>query len=150
MNKRCPDTRIREILKFVDMNALYHELRTLTDNPHVWAAIETAAIEGAPAEMLRGLEKSVSILPAIPPGKRFAKECFWSKFQAKFVWHTAFGKDSARKDSAARWLRAMREAAQRRDKPWPPTPKFIPSVTMPEAWTGKDEKPGRVPRDGKI
>lgn len=129
---------------------LYDELRTLTDNPHVWAAIETAAIEGAPEGLLRGLEKSVSILPAIPPGKRFAKECFWSKFQAKFVWHTAFGKDSARKDSAARWLRAMREAAQRRDKPRPPTPKFIPSVTMPEAWTGKDEKPGRVPRDGKI
>ena len=67
MNKRCPDTRIREILKFVDMNALYHELRTLTDNPHVWAAIDTAAIEGAPEGLLRGLEKSVSILPAIPP-----------------------------------------------------------------------------------
>lgn len=132
------------------MNALYHELRTLTDNPHVWAAIDTAAIEGAPEGLLRGLEKSVSILPAIPPGKRFAKECFWSMFQAKFVWHTAFGKDSARKDSAARWLRAMREAAQRRNHLWPPTPKFVPSVTMPEAWTGKDEKPGRVPRDGKI
>lgn len=132
------------------MNALYHELRTLTDNPHVWAAIETAAIEGAPAEMLRGLEKSVSILPAIPPGKRFAKECFWSKFQAKFVWHTAFGKDSARKDSAARWLREMREAAQRRGNTWPPTPKFAPAVTVPEPWEGKQEKPGRVPRDGKI
>ncbi len=129
---------------------LYDELRTLTDNPHVWAAIDTAAIEGAPVCLLRGLEKSVSIPPAIPPGKRFSKECFWGKFQSKFMWHIAFGKDSARKDSAARWLQAMREAAQRRDKPWPPTPKFIPSVTMPEAWTGKDEKPGRVPRDGKI
>ena len=131
------------------MNTLYTELRTLTDNPHVWAAIETAAIEGAPEGLLRGLEKSVSILPAIPPGKRFSKECFWGKFQAKFVWHTAFGKDDVRKDSAARWLQAMREAAQRRDKPWPPTPKFIPSVTVPEVWTGKNEKPGRVPRDGK-
>ncbi len=129
---------------------LYHELRTMTDNPHVWAAIDTAAIEGAPEGLLRGLEKSVSILPAIPPGKRFSKECFWGKFQAKFVWHTAFGKDSARKDSAARWLRAMREAAQHRNHVWPPTPKFVPSVTIPEAWTGKDEKPGRVPMDGKI
>lgn len=131
------------------MNALYHELRTLTDNPHVWAAIETAAIEGAPAEMLRGLEKSVSILPAIPPGKRFSKECFWAKFQAKFIWHTAFGKDQPRKESAARWLRAMREAAQRRNRQWPPKPIFVPAVTMPQPWDGKDEKPGRVPREGK-
>jgi len=94
---------------------LYDELRTLTDNPHVWAAIDTAAIEGAPAEMLQNLEKQVYILPAIPPGKRFSKECFWGKFQAKFVWHTAFGKDSARKDSAARWLQAMREAGMNFD-----------------------------------
>ena len=128
---------------------LYDELRALTDNPHVWAAIDTAAIEGAPEGLLRGLEKSVSILPAIPPGKRFSKECFWGKFQAKFVWHIAFGKDDARKDSAARWLRAMREAAQHRNHLWPPTPKFVPAVTVPEPWIGMDEKPGRVPRDGK-
>lgn len=132
------------------MNDLYQELRTLTDNPNVIAAINTAAIPGAPAEMLRKLEKQVFILPEVPPGKRFAHECFWSKFQAKFVWHTAFGKAETRKDGAARWLRAMREAAQRRGHAWPPTPKFVPSVTMPEVWTGKNEKPGRVPRDGKI
>mgnify|MGYP003498754588 FL=1 len=132
------------------MNTLYHELRTLTDNPHVWAAINTAAIEGAPAEMLRKLEKQISILPAIPPGKRFAKECFWAKFQAKFVWHIAFGKDDARKDSAARWLREMREAAQSRGQQWPPISIFVPSVTVPEVWDGKNEKPGRIPRDGKI
>ena len=132
------------------MNTLYSELRTLTDNPHVIAAIDTAAIPGAPAEMLRKLEKQVSILPELPAGQRFAKECFWAKFQAKFVWHTAFGKDDARKENAARWLQAMREAAQRRGQQWPPKPIFLPAVTMPEVWEGKQEKPGRVPREGKI
>ena len=106
------------------MKPLYQELRLLTDNPHVIAAIDTAAIEGAPAELLRGLEKFVSILPEIPPGKRFSKECFWAKFQAKFVWHMAFSKNDARKDSAARWLRAMREAAQSKGQHWPPKPIF--------------------------
>ncbi len=132
------------------MNPIYAELRTLTDNPHVIAAIDTAAIPGAPAEMLRKLEKQVSILPELPAGQRFAKECFWAKFQAKFVWHTAFGKDDARKENAARWLQAMREAAQRRGQQWPPKPIFLPAVTMPEVWEGKQEKPGRVPREGKI
>ncbi len=132
------------------MNPLYAELRTLTDNPHVIAAIDTAAIPGAPAEMLRKLEKQVSILPELPARQRFAKECFWAKFQAKFVWHTAFGKDDARKENAARWLQAMREAAQRRGQQWPPKPIFLPAVTMPEVWEGKQEKPGRVPREGKI
>jgi len=125
------------------MNPLYSELRAITDNPHVIAAIDTAAIPGAPAEMLRKLEKQVSILPEIPAGQHFAKECFWSKFQGKFVWHTAFGKDAARKESVARWLQAMREAAQRRKQQWPPKPIFMPAVTMPEAWEGKQEKPGR-------
>lgn len=132
------------------MNPLYHELRTLTDNPNVIAAINTAAITGAPAEMLRKLEKRVYILPEVPAGQRFAKECFWAKFQAKFVWHSAFGKDDARKESATRWLRAMREAAQRRNQQWPPKPIFVPAVTMPDAWEGKDERAGRVPRDGKF
>jgi hypothetical protein len=106
------------------MNTLYHELRLLTDNPHVIAAIDTAAIEGAPVYLLHGLEKTVSILPETPAGHRFAKECFWAKFQAKFVWHTAFGKDDARKEGAARWLLAMREAAQSRGQHWPPKPIF--------------------------
>ena len=128
------------------MNDLYDELRTITDNPQTIAAINTAAITGAPAEMLRKLGKQVSILPEVPAGQRFAKECFWSKFQAKFIWHTAFGKDKIRKENAARWLRAMREAAQRRGHAWPPIPVFVPAVTIPEPWTGKDEKPGRVPR----
>ena len=132
------------------MNPLYAELRTLTDNPHVIAAIDTAAIEGAPVYLLHGLEKTVSILPELPAGHRFAKECFWAKFQAKFVWHSAFGKDDARKEGAARWLLAMREAAQRRNQQWPPKPIFLPAVTMPEVWEGKQEKPGRVPREGKI
>jgi len=121
------------------MNPLYSELRTLTDNPHVIAAIDTAAIPGAPAEMLRKLEKSVSIMPELPAGHRLAKECFWAKFQGKFVWHTAFGKDDARKENAARWLQAMREAAQRRGQQWPPKPIFLPAVTMPEVWEGKQE-----------
>lgn len=132
------------------MNTLYVELRTLTDNPYILSAIDIAAIPDAPEGLLRGLEKSVSILPEIPAGKRFAKECFWAKFQAKFVCHTAFGKDDARKENAARWLRAMREAALRRNQQWPPKPIFVPSVTMPEPWEGKQEKAGRVPRDGKI
>lgn len=131
------------------MNPLYHELRTLTDNPYTIAAINTAALPDVPEGLLRGLEKSASILPEIPTGKRFAKESFWAKFQAKFVWHTAFGKDGARKENAARWLRSMREAAQRRGQHWPPKPIFMPAVTMPEPWEGKDEKPGGVPKDGK-
>lgn len=132
------------------MTSLYSELRTLTDNPNVIAAIDTAAIAGAPAELLRKLEKSVSILPEVPTGQRFAKECFWAKLDAKYVWHTAFGKDEYRKEIIALFLRTRREAAQRRNQQWPPKPIFIPAVTMPEVWEGKDEKPGRVPRDGKI
>ena len=128
------------------MTTIYDELRTLSDNPHVIAAINTAEIQGAPSGLLRSLEKSVSILPEIPPGKRFLKDCFWAKFQVKFVWHTAFGDDRTRKENAARWLRAMREAAQRRGRAWPPVPVFVPAVTLPEPWTGMDEKPGRVPR----
>lgn len=106
------------------MNSLYSELRTLTDSPNVIAAIDTAAIEGAPVYLLHGLEKTVSILPEIPAGQHFAKECFWSKFQGKFVWHTAFGKDDDRKESATRWLQAMREAAQSKGQEWPPKPIF--------------------------
>lgn len=131
------------------MTTLYAELRTLTDNPHVIAAIDTAAIPGATYIQLRYLARTVRVSPEVPAGKRFAKECFWSKFQAKFVWHTAFSRDQYRKESAARWLRAMREAAQRRNRQWPPKPIFVPAVTIPEAWDGKQEKPGRVPRDGK-
>lgn len=106
------------------MNTLYSELRTLTDNPHVIAAIDTAAIPGAPAEMLRKLEKTVSILPEIPPGKRFSKECFWAKLDAQYVWNTAFGKDEYRKEIVAEFLRLRREAAQSKGQHWPPKPIF--------------------------
>lgn len=131
------------------MTTLYDELKTLTDNPHVIAAINTAAIPGAPSGLLSALEKHVSILPKVPAGKRFLKDCFWAKFQSRFIWHTAFGDDQTRKESTARWLRSMREASQRRGYTWPPEPIFVPAVTVPEVWTGKEEKPGRVPRDGK-
>lgn len=128
---------------------LYDELRTLTDNPHVIAAINTADISGAPAELLRGLEKTVSIMPEIPTGKRFSKECFWGKFQAKFIWHTAWHGPEVRKDSAEKWLRTRREEAQTRGQEWPPKPVFIPVSTTPDPWDGRNEKPGNVPRDGK-
>lgn len=128
---------------------IYIELRTLTDNPNHIAAIKTAAVNGTPETLRKAMCRAVSIAPAIPSGKRYAKECFWAKFQSKFIWHTAWMGPESRKDSAARWLRAMREAAQRRGQAWPPEPIFIPQATTPAPWDGRNEKPGRVPRDGK-
>lgn len=101
-------------------HALYDELRTLTDNPHVIAAIETAAVSDTPETFRAGLYRATSVLPEIPKGKRFSKDCFWGKFQAKFVWHTAWHGPEVRKDSAEKWLRERREEAQTRGHAWPP------------------------------
>lgn len=132
------------------MHALYIELLTLTDNPNNIDAIRTAAVPDNPETFRKGMYKATSIAPAIPSGRRYAKECFWGKFEAKFIWHTACMGPEVRKNNVAKWLRETREAAQRRGQAWPPKPIFVPMATTPGAWNGKNEKPGRVPRDGKI
>lgn len=129
---------------------LYDELRTLTDNPNHIAAINTAAVSDTPEGFRKAMYRAVSIAPTVPTGRRYAKECFWAKFEAKFIWHTAWHGPEARKDNAARWLRARREEAQTRGHEWPPKPVFIPMATTPAPWDGKNERPGQVPRDGKI
>ena len=130
-------------------HALYDELRMLTDNPHVIAAIETAAITDTPETFRAGLYRATSVMPEIPKGNRFSKDCFWAKFQEKFIWHTAFGTHPAKKNRAAEWLQEQRESAQRRGHAWPPKPVFMPVSTTPQPWDGRNEKPGNVPRDGK-
>lgn len=129
---------------------IYIELRALTDNPNTIAAIETASFPNTPESFRKALCKSTHIAPDVPNGRKYAKWCFWGKFEAKFIWHTAWLGSEARKDSAARWLRAMRESAQKRGQAWPPKPIFMPVVATPIPWDGKNEKPGRVPMDGKI
>ena len=103
---------------------LYDELRLLTDNPNVHAAIETAAITDAPAGFREGLYRATSVMPKTPQGKRFSKECFWGKFESKFIWHNAWRGPEVRKESAAKWLRERREEAQTRGHAWPPKPIF--------------------------
>ena len=131
------------------MHPLYTELLTITENPNHIAAINTAAVPDNPETFRKGMYKATSIAPAIPAGRRYDKECFWGKFEAKFIWHTAWMGPEIRKDDAARWLQAMRESAQRRGQVWPPKPVFIPMATTPAPWDGKNEKPGSIPRDGK-
>lgn len=125
---------------------IYNELRMLTDNPYVIAAIETAAVSDTPKTFREGLYRATSVMPEPPKGRQVSRECFWGKFNAKFIWHTAWKGPEVRKDNAAQWLRELREAAQRGNHIWPPKPIFVPAATVPEPWEGKEEKPGRVPR----
>ena len=142
------------------MTPLYDELLSLTASPDTPAsnpdgaksAIMTAAIPDLPEQLRRGMEAKTAsfILPEKPDGMEFNRDCFWREFQQKFVWHRAWVGTPDQKRHAAEWLKKERETALRRGKQWPPNPlPFRPKVTVPQPWDGKNEKAGRIPRDGK-
>lgn len=141
------------------MTTLYEELLSLTiegspiQNPDGAAqAISTAKIAGTPEEMRRQMRDMTArfIMPSKPDGAEFSRDCFWRAFQQKFIWHRAWCGTPEQKQHAADWLRKERETAQRRGQVWPPKPLPLRAkVTIPQPWDGKEEKAGRVPRDGK-
>lgn len=141
------------------MTTLYDELLTLTaddspgSNPEgAAAAIRTARIAGTPDVFRKEMcvKTARFIVPTIPDGMEYSKDCFWREFQAKFIWHRAWMGTDAQKESSAAWLRKERETAQRRGNVWPPKPTFRPAVKLPMPWDGRNEKAGRVPVDGKV
>ena len=142
------------------MTNLYDELLALTVSPGTPIqnpdgakyAILTAALPGLPEQLCREMEAKTArfIMPEKPDGMEYNRDCFWREFQQKFIWHRAWMGTPEQKLHAAEWLKGQRETALRRGKKWPPNPlPFRPKVTMPTPWEGKDEKAGRVPRDGK-
>lgn len=142
------------------MTPLYDELLTIAYSPQspisnpdgAMSAIRTAAIPDTPEGFRQKMrDKTASfILPEKPEGMEFNRDCFWRKFQQKFVWHRAWMGTPEQKRHAAEWLKKERETALRRGTAWPPNPvPFRPTVTLPKPWDGKEEKPGRVPRTGR-
>ena len=146
-----------QILLF-QMN-LYHELLTLTGdqsparNPEgAKQAIEIAALSGTPDQFRREMRDKTAhfILPEIPDGCEFSRDCFWWDFQIKLIWYRAWMGTTSQQQFAADWLRTQRETAQKRGQAWPPKPTFRPVARpVPQPWDGREERPGRVPRTGK-
>ena len=138
---------------------LYDELLTLTGdqsparNPEgARDAIQTAATPGLPEEFRREMRDKTAhfILPEIPDGCEFSRDCFWRRFQEKLVWHRAWMGIQESKWGASAWLRTQRETAQKRGQAWPPKPTVRPLARpVPQPWDGREERPGRVPRTGK-
>lgn len=138
---------------------IYHELIYLTAegtparNPEgARQAIGIAANQNSPLEFRRQMRDKTAhfILPEIPEGCEFSRDCFWSKFRAKFIWRKVWTGSDLEKETAAKWLQSQRETAQVRRQPWPPKPTFRKVAgPLPQPWDGKEERPGRVPRTGK-
>lgn len=80
-------------------------------------------------------------LPEIPAGMDYARDSFWYKYRHRFAWWSAV--------RALGWYVEQREKAKRYGQPFPPKPFFQKKTTMPTPWDGREEKPGRVPRQGK-
>lgn len=142
------------------MTPLYSELLTIAYSPEspisnpdaAVSAIRTAAIPDLPEQLRKDMrDKCASIiLPEKPDGMEFSKDCFWRHFQQRFIWHRAWMGTPDQKHRAAEWLKSQRETALRRGTAWPPKPlPFRKKVAMPMPNDGKDERPGRVPRNGK-
>lgn len=142
------------------MIPLYNELLTLCYSPEspvsnpegAMQSVSTAAIPDAPEQFRQDMRDKCArfILPEKPEGMEFSPNCFWREFQQKFIWHRAWMGTPEQKRHAAEWLRKERETALRRGKQWPPKPlPFRAKVAIPQPWDGKEEKAGRVPRDGK-
>ena len=84
-------------------------------------------------------------LPAIPPGKDFARDSFWWRYRERFARRRAMGWQI--KEAAYDWFDREEKAAQLNGQPFPPKPVFSASAPpVPSAWDGRNEKPGRVPR----
>jgi len=155
------------------MTTIYEELTTLCagesycQNPEgALSSIRIAATPGTPQTMREAFRDRTArfIMPERPNGMEYSRDNFWRGFQQRFIWHRMWvgtpeqqqrAADWLRKERetaqrrAADWLRKERETAQRRRQAWPPKPTFTPMVAVPQPWDGKDERPGKMPRDGK-
>ena len=122
------------------MKPIYDELLLLCTTDQARNAIRTAAIEGAPEEFRKQMCKETRkhVVPGIPEGQVRLKECFWFAFNVKGVWECAWGTNDEKKDWLAEWIRAKREATQRRGKAWPPKPIYQKAFTLPQPRTGKE------------
>lgn len=82
-------------------------------------------------------------LPEIPDGKDFTRDTFWWKFRQLFL-------RTRPKEKSWDWYYREKTRRISREMPFPPAPVFCHiAPPVPQVWTGEDEKPGRVPRDGK-
>ena len=83
-------------------------------------------------------------IPEMPHGYDFARDSFWWTYRERFV------RARRVKESAWDWFERERRRAALRNEDFPPEPLFgkLPPP-MPQVWTGKDERAGRMPREGK-
>ena len=83
-------------------------------------------------------------MPAIQPGKDFAKDSFWWKYRERFYKPIRMGWKV--KQAAFDWFDRMEKQSANTGKLFPPKPVLTAMPRpMPQPWDGKDEKPGRVP-----
>ena len=122
------------------MKPLYDELILLCETTQAKKAIESAAIENTPEEFRKQMCKETRkhVVPGIPEGQVRLKECFWFTCNVKGVWECAWGTNDEKKDRLAEWIRAKREATQRRGKAWPQKPIYQKAFTLPQPRTGKE------------
>lgn len=122
------------------MKPIYDELLLLCTTDQARNAIRTAAIEGTTEEFRKQMCKETrrNFVPELPEGQVRLRECFWFSFSVKLVWEVAWGTNDERKDRLAEWIRAKREATQRRGKAWPPKPIYQKAFTLPQPRTGKE------------
>lgn len=82
-------------------------------------------------------------LPTIPTGHDFIPGSFWYTYRAKFTRvHTP-------NLAAEQWYEREKRKAELSGAVFPPEPKFCkvqPARPVPQPWDGKNEKPGRVPK----
>lgn len=82
-------------------------------------------------------------LPAIPPNHDFARDTFWQKYRAGFI-----RKQPGRKEWD--WYYREKNFHELRQRQFPPKPVFCKvSGALPQPWDGRNERAGRVPREGK-
>lgn len=94
-------------------------------------------------EELIPMEYTLTI-PAIPYGQDFAKDSFWWTYRERFDKPIRMGWKV--KPAAFAWFDRMEKRAALLGQPFPQKPTFCTKGRpMPQPWTGRDEKPGRVP-----
>lgn len=87
-------------------------------------------------------------IPAIPPGKDFARDTFWGRYVQRFARKRAMGWHIREADYD--WFDREETKARLSGTEFPPAPIFQNVFSpVPQPNDGRDERPGRIPRTGK-
>lgn len=93
------------------------------------------------------MSKYLLTLPTPPNGMDFMRDSFWWTYRERFAMPMRFRWKV--KPTAYEWFDREENRARLSEKPFPPEPIFRRVSPLPQAWDGKDEKAGAVPRTGK-